>query len=504
MFIKYHNIIFTCILTSLFNINIVYACTVNNLTNIAGPFTSINTALASATSGDVIEFSGTCEETVVINAPITLQGNSGILKAPTPRAKNNAIEINSPGVTIQGATKKSDLRIIAARYGIVVQPTGTANITQLKIKRAFASGILVIAGGTALIDNITVQDGNPPANPPDFFSINNFLDGYSGGAGSGIIVTRNGNAIILNSNIIDNVDIGIHVLEQGIADIRNVTVTGNNVGIDVSFNGGILLLDSDISDNITTGINLFASDTVFIGNPTGAAGNVTIQNNGNQGIVAADSSLNLVNTTISDNGGFSALAMFAGAQAAIRGGNSITHDGASGNICAVNLGGAGTGLYAGFFGGAPDSIALVNEDADDVAVCLNNSSTFLFANATVDGGLSGLGVRLNGNSNADLNNTIVTGDVHVGEHTVLRMDSAGASINGSIEMFQSAVSFITDATVTGDLTMHGNSEVNFFNNATVNGTVTCFSYSAAYEQLTGGSIIGGYDDQTWVQGGCGP
>ena len=89
-------------ITNVFIINNSYACTVNNLTQVTGPFGSINTALANASTGpqlDTIEFSGKCIETVVINFPVTLQGNGGTLTAPAPKSKSNAIEIHTAGLT---------------------------------------------------------------------------------------------------------------------------------------------------------------------------------------------------------------------------------------------------------------------------------------------------------------------------------------------------------------------------------------------------------------------
>ena len=485
---------------NIFFINSSYACTVFNTTQDPGKaidLTTITNALSSASAivadpFDVIEFSGTCVESVVITFPITLQGNGGILRAPAPSTRTNAIEIYSDGVTIQGASGRNSLRIKASRYGILVANNGAALIQTLKVQQAFAAGMHIRDGADVIINNVTVENSNPPASPP----VDDITKGNFGDEGAGIVVTRNGGAAILNSLIRNNADSGIDVFAHGIAEIDNVVVTGNDFGILVEGGSSIELKNSDINNNTFWGIELFATSANIIGDEDGSPGDVLVQNNGGGGISIIDSKTEIYNTTVSGNGG-NAVFVF-GSSIGLFGGNSISADGASDIVCAWSQ--FGPGFTAGGFDGSSDSITVVNDDGDDTALCVNNSSEFHHSNITITGTTA---ISASGHSEINLSEhvsgtTSVTGDVNTNAYALLTLGE-NTTLTGDITA-SNATGTLTSGTITGNVILNDDAKLFHFSPGTISGSLSCSGLIA--QAYNFGGTIGSLSSDTTEHLSC--
>ncbi len=482
-----------------------YACSVYNNTQDPGQTTdllAINTALLSANPNDVIEFSGTCTEAVVINIEgITLQGNVGKILVPLPKFRNNGISIFSKFVIVKGKTAKSDLRIDLTRYGILVALGATAVIDNVIVSRSFGAGIHVRDGAHADIKNVNVT-GSTPTFGTWTANIGDFDQGGYGDEGSGITVTRNGGALIRNASIWNNADIGIDVHGAGLAEIKNVTVTGNDYGITSEAGSTILVENSTISTNSSWGIELFATDANVIGAEDGSPGDVLVQNNGSGGISIVDSHTEMFNTTVSGNGGAYAVNVFS-SSIGLFGGNSITHDGtANGSVCAYNQGGPAA-FTAGAGDGSSDSITVANDTGDDTALCVTGSSEFHHDNVTINGGSNSLGAAIFANAHSDTQlsenvsgTTSVTGNVNTGAYALLTLNP-GTTLAGDITA-DNATGTVTFGTVTGNVTLYNDAKL--FHGGSISGSLTCSGLTSQAGNF--GGTIGSLSSDTTAHSSC--
>ena len=153
-----------------------------------------------------------------------------------------------------------------------------------------------------VIDGLTITDG--------------FTDERLGGSG----IRNSENLTLTNSTISGNEDIGISVIDSGLAEVTNSTISDNEgIGIFLSGFGIANVINSTISGNASSGINLFFGDVKVTnsiisdnagGGINGGKGNITevtnstISDNGGLGISAGRSSgVDVTNSTISGNEG---------------------------------------------------------------------------------------------------------------------------------------------------------------------------------------------------------
>ncbi len=218
---------------------------------------SVGGALNRLRPGDTLAVTGTCNESIVIPAEVqrvVLDGQGkAIINAPPSR---NAVEVTGREITIRG-------------FAI----SGGQN------------GIVVARGGTAVIDNNTIQDagkGSQGAQP-----------------GSGILVNQHGFAAIINNTIQNNVREGIFILEGSSARIgfRDVAVMGSG-GNMIRNNGedGIRIIRSSMARIVNTTITGNKQSGVRVGqnSDAGLAHNI-ISGNGEDGLTVTQiSSVNLI------------------------------------------------------------------------------------------------------------------------------------------------------------------------------------------------------------------
>ncbi|MGI8785320.1 MAG: right-handed parallel beta-helix repeat-containing protein [Acidobacteriota bacterium] len=206
---------------------------------------TIRGALGSLKPGDTLTVSGTCNESVAIEAEvsrITLNGR-GSATIQSPARNQNAIAIRGREITVRGFT------ISGGNIGIVVQRGGTAVVDGNTIRSNAGDGILVGPGSNAAIINNTIEnnrwgitvDENSAARIgwqiPTALGLPNTIRNNTDG---GILVLHNSSARIIGATITNNGGDGIRVERASHADITDNSIGGNvGNGITVSGNSGV-------------------------------------------------------------------------------------------------------------------------------------------------------------------------------------------------------------------------------------------------------------------------
>lgn len=194
---------------------------------------SLHAAVSSANSGDTINVSGTCNETVTVNKRgFTLNGGGtavmeGAGLGSVPGFRVQAINVVIDGFTIQN---------YAGHAGVQVRRGGAAVIRSNAITGNLW-GILVNQNGYAVIGG----SGNHTL-PGDPGSVGNEINSN----GTGIIIRQASSADIFHNLIENNTSNGIHLNQGGTADIDGNEITGHTMdatrsGINVFMNASVRL-----------------------------------------------------------------------------------------------------------------------------------------------------------------------------------------------------------------------------------------------------------------------
>jgi parallel beta-helix repeat protein len=283
----------------------------------------------------------------------------------------------------------------------------------------------------------------------------------SGHRRRGVLVFDNGFARITGGTFTSNGRDGILITDGSRGRISGATITDNDRhGVNVSFGSSLNLSNSTITNNDRNGVNL-------TGNSTGEIDGNTISGNIRRSIGVADNGharveANVITSDIPDS-------------APDRGGILVNRNGIL------------------FLGGGNTITNTTNEAGGGVAITLLAGSFLRQGDPGHDTitSVNGLALDMSNQSQAELRNFTLSGDISVNRHGLLRMrkDTNGV-VNGDIEIRRdSAVSFA----------LAGSGSV------AVNGAVTCLDAesSADFAGQTAVDIVGG-DGSAMDCSGYGP
>jgi parallel beta-helix repeat protein len=219
-----------------------------------------------AQNGATILVKGTCIENIEVPenlSGITLDGQgSAIISGPN--ANKHTIQVRGRAINIKGFT------ITGGLDGIGVIRGGTARIENNTLQNTERFGIEVVEHSYAEILGNTIQN-----NPKDGIYINENSSARIGftfypipdprpntiqsNGGSGVFVIRSSNAIIVANTITNNKENGVKVVRTSHADISDNTINGNqDHGVAAFQNSGVNLGNdsgSTIFDLPNTGVN---------------------------------------------------------------------------------------------------------------------------------------------------------------------------------------------------------------------------------------------------------
>ena len=418
---------------------------------------TIGQALEEANPGDIIQVSGTCNETVlIIKDGITLDGGgTTIIDGGGPLKSVIAVD-GAQRVTIQGLTAQNGEHGIVIRRGaaailVDVTATGNAEVGIFIIDNATArfkgtivskdngdDGIAMFRGGNAFFDAVTVQlTGNGGAG------LNFFTNGHGAIQNSTLDISNNtsdgmrahlGSAVrVLNSTITldHNGARGLLVSRSTAVDVRTSTITATNNttdGIGV-FNGSSLLLQDatapiDVSSNGDRGVEVSLNATLSLVNSTMTVTNNTV----NDGIGVFNSSSFFIRT---DTGKTPALITVSGnGKRGVAVGNTSTLLIQHSQLNTTS----NTDFGVEIFGSSRLQIILgstVLSENNTVGVRVVSASSISALGGTPLNTLtvqnnSGNGLQLNRTSSANLAGTTTASD-----NGTLRVTSSGISLNGS-------------------------------------------------------------------------
>ena len=231
---------------------------------------AVGPALAKLKPGDVLLVQGTCRENVLIHSEINGVTVDGQGKATITAldARQPAVQVLGREITIKGFT------VTGGFFGIAVNRGGTALIDNNTIEGAAHSGVEVSQNSFARVVNNTIRRNRQ----------NGVL--VLGSASVHIGVVRSDDQLPSPNIIEDNDGDGIHVIRASTARIIGNTLSGNR-------GSGLAVRQTSHAD---------VAGNVF--NANGAHGIHVI---GNSGINLADSAMRLFerpNTTTTPNGSF--------------------------------------------------------------------------------------------------------------------------------------------------------------------------------------------------------
>ena len=233
------------------------ACDVSiTIGNTTYNYSSIQQAIASVNSPyTTINVSGTCDENLFISELkdyLSITGPATINGIPNPSNPINpnppAIQTIGKGIRIKGLTINSTegqdgIQVIrggtafienntiqgSGRSGIVVAMSSFAHIIGNTIQSSFADGILVADNSTA---RIGVRNHDETTATPNTIQGNEY----------GVTVVRSSSALIVGNTISGNTYDGIRIAKVSQADISDNTINGNGrYGILVTQNSGVNL-----------------------------------------------------------------------------------------------------------------------------------------------------------------------------------------------------------------------------------------------------------------------
>jgi parallel beta-helix repeat protein len=247
----------------------------------------LQTSITGAASGDTIRVSGICNENVVVNKSVIIDG-SGIPSTGTPTAEIHATDPGTATVKITsgGVTFRNFHSIQGGQDGIYVSACGPT-IFNNTIQTNGRDGILVSEGTGPTINSNNIHNNGRYG-----------IDLYAGTF-----------ATIINNTITNNTDDGIYIIENSAGRIGfssgsdtvaspNTITNNGGLGIYVHQSSNARIVGNTISDN--------AGDGIFVARLSHAdiASNTINHNTGNGIVVSGNSVVNLGNgsgTTIFDS-----------------------------------------------------------------------------------------------------------------------------------------------------------------------------------------------------------
>jgi parallel beta-helix repeat protein len=266
-------------------------------------YTTIQEAINLASSGDIINInSGTFYERLIIDKPLTLNGNSITTTIINGQGLGNPITVNSSDVSITNlkvtnSHADSDAAGVRVNSGYL-----NFNLSNVDASGNTGSGIHVTSGSSTIAN--CVADDNIWGIRIDFssnfiidnctISNNQRYDAEAGAYGQGIRAVSVVSSNIMNSRIYNNAREGILITESA-GDSENITIDNNliyengmivaNGGISVLNAHDIVVKNSTLRNNTGTGIRF------------GTSYNIEIDDN-----IIFDNSINNIFFITSDNG----------------------------------------------------------------------------------------------------------------------------------------------------------------------------------------------------------
>jgi len=296
---------------------------------------TIRAALSTAKAGDTLTVSGTCNESLTIDAEIsriTLDGR-GTATIISPNATLNTVIIRGKEITIRG------FAITGGNNGVILQRGATAVIDGNTIRGngvaagtsscQCASGILVGPLSSAAIINNTIEnngngisvDENSNARvgfqAPTVLGLPNIVQNN---VNAGIAILHNSSARIIGATIINNGGDGIQIERASHADLSDNSISGNGgSGINVRENSGANLdlgriqtvaqpnrTDGKVNDGfgITCSLGSYVSGSA--GTLAGLKGALNADSTCMQGLEPLITSLSFDPVSVAPGGNFSA------------------------------------------------------------------------------------------------------------------------------------------------------------------------------------------------------
>ena len=266
-------------------------------------YPTIQSAIDAANSNDTINISaGTFNERLIVNKPLTLNGDSATTTIINGEGLGNPITVNAPNVSITNL-KVTNSHADSDAAGVRVN-SGYSNFNLSNVDASGNNGSGIhVTSGSSTIANCTTDD-NIWGIRIDFgsnfvidnctVSNNQRYDAEAGAYGQGIRIVSVASSSIINSRIFNNAREGILITESA-GDSENITVDNSLVhgnGVMVA-NGGLSILNahdifiknSTVRDNAGTGVR------------TGTSLDVEIDNN-----IIYGNSVNNIFFTTSNNG----------------------------------------------------------------------------------------------------------------------------------------------------------------------------------------------------------
>jgi hypothetical protein len=264
---------------------------------------ALEAALASASDGDTLNISGTCDGTFDISHNLTLHGSGGAT-LDGQKASTVVVQIDA-GMTVN----MTDLSITGGFLsgGGTCPGGGVANHGTLTLSNIIISGNLTDygvcndVGATLTASNSTISSngsgfgGAGVLNNGTMTLSSSLVDGnlgYSGGAGGGIL--NNGTLTITDSTVSGNSGgEGGGIFSLGTLTLTNSTVSGNTgflAGGGIFNTGPLMLINSTVSGNSASGLGsagggiynsvggtLTLTNNTVSGNSASAAGGILTQ-----------------------------------------------------------------------------------------------------------------------------------------------------------------------------------------------------------------------------------
>ncbi|MDJ0608392.1 MAG: right-handed parallel beta-helix repeat-containing protein [Kiloniellales bacterium] len=248
----------------------------------------LQAVLDNAAQGSTLFLSGTCVGAFTVATDgITLSGNEAAVACNPDNPSLSAGATIDGSVTVRSVSATLEhLIVTGAGNGVHVHERATATLRCNAIQNNVDSGLLVTATSHADIAD-SVVSGND----------------------IGIDVIGNASAVIFNVDVVDNEDSGVIAEGSSALVIDDSEIDGNDGnGIEVALASTAEITDTTINGNLGAGVDVANASSAVIGDEDGASGeDVLITNNGEGMRLRVGASAQLVNTTVSGNGGFSAI-----------------------------------------------------------------------------------------------------------------------------------------------------------------------------------------------------
>ena len=274
----------------------------------------VGTAIQSANPGDVVQVTGSCNESVLIRNEkqrVTVDGGG---TATINGGSGTAFVVRGKGILIQGFT------ISGGSNGIVIERGANAVIDNNTIQNAANRGIVVSAFALGIITNNIIQNNGSDGigvfeNSHGRIGFNSFStvspNTIQNNGSRGISVSQGSSANIYGNTIINNGDDGVGVFRLSHAGLSSNIINGNGTAFVAGGFGG-----NGVHTSQNSSVQLGEDNPIdFTDQP-----NTTTVNNANSGIrcsLGANvwghlGSTNQLNGAVSQFGGGSTANTFAG------------------------------------------------------------------------------------------------------------------------------------------------------------------------------------------------